>query len=182
MPRSATSSDSPRSPQPVLGIVAAISQLVAPEAATTIQSRIGAKIGDALSGSVALPVVASAFVLAVFSGDAWEAMSSAPSPNIAGLALALLLSAAWLLDRRTPQPWWLVTFVVVVLFVVLLFVFLLTTSLLVQPEDSLNWIGLPLPDGVGTMESARIRLATMFAAVAVLAMVNSEKPEVKGAG
>lgn len=162
--------------------LAALAILVSPNQAPSALGRIAHNVRDAMASSVALPVVASAFVLAVFSGDAWEAMSSAPAPNISGLAIAALMSASWLLNRNTSQAWWLVTCAVLLLFFVLVFIFLLTTSLLVQPEVSLDWVGQPLPEGVAMMESARIKLAVMFSAIAVLAAVNSEKPEIAGAG
>ena len=164
------------------GMVAAVAILIAPGRAPSALGTIAANMREALGAGVALPVVASAFVLAVFAGDAWEAMGAAPGANIAGLSLAALMSAVWLLNRNTAQPWWLVTVVILLLFSVLVFVFLLTTSLLVQPETSLGWIGEPLPEGVATMESARIKLAVMFSAIAVVAAVNSEKPEIQGAG
>lgn len=159
---------------------AALAMLLFPQPAHHAFHVIGSRVGEVLSGSLALPVVASAFVLAVFSGDAWESMATTPGQNIAGLVLALALSAAWLLNRATPQPWWLVVIVVTLLFFVLILVFLLTTSLLVQPETSLGWVDSPLPEGVADMEGARMKLASIFAGVAVLAMVNAEKPEMKG--
>lgn len=165
-----------------VGTFAALAVLLSPNRAPLILSRIAHNVRDATASSVALPVVASAFVLAVFSGDAWQSMGSAPGANIAGLAIAALLSASWLLDRNTAQPWWLVAVAVLLLFLLLVFTFLLITSLVVQPETSLEWIGEPLPEGVVVMESARIKLAVMFSAIAVLAAVNSERPESAGAG
>lgn len=157
------------------GIIMAAATLLAPGATHDALHQMAGKARDALAGSVALPVVVSAFVLAVFSSGAWQAMSQAQSPSIAGLVVALLLSAVWILNRSTPQPWWLVTVVVAVIFVTFTFMFLLLTSLLVQPQVSLSWIDVPLPTGVAAMESARIRLATVFAAVALLAMIDSDR-------
>lgn len=126
--------------------------------------------------ATALPVTVSAFLLAIFSEDAWLAIGSVPLGAVIGIFM-LCVSASVRL-ARSDKPTMDIFFQTLVTAVFLFTTFAVLTTCLVQPQLVADWSGQALPDncldgacgfltGLGV---AHLKISLLFSSLSLIAI------------